>query len=252
MTCGACAHISPSQPLSPITPNQPGAKIIPFGIWPDSSAQRILAHTVGKAVAAHDGVHRGSHGCQAAIPAGAIQFASIAMNMKLIHTNHQTLARRLQCAFTLPEVMVSVCIVSVMFTSLYAGISQGFSIITSARENLRATQIMIEKLEVMRLYTWDQVNSNSFIPETFTDTFVPATTTTTSADSLSYSSSSTAGQGTTYYGKIALQTPASLPAAYSTNLREVVISLTWTNSGITRSREMRSYIGQNGLQKYIY
>jgi Tfp pilus assembly protein PilV len=172
------------------------------------------------------------------------------MNLPKAFAPHRQ--RQLSIAFTLPEVMVSVCIVSVMFTSLYAGISQGFSIITSARENLRATQIMIEKLEVMRLYTWDQVNSNSFIPETFTDTFVPATTTTTSADSLSYSSSSTAGQGTTYYGKIALQTPASLPAAYSTNLREVVISLTWTNSGITRTRETRSYIGQNGLQRYIY
>jgi len=155
-------------------------------------------------------------------------------------------------AFTLPEVLVSVCIVSVMFTSLYAGISQGFSIITSARENLRATQILIEKLEVMRLYTWDQINSNGFIPEKFIDTFVPATSTATASDSLSYSQSSAGGQGTTYYGKISLQTPASLPAAYSTNLREVVISLTWTNGGVTRTREMRSYIGQNGLQRYIY
>ncbi len=154
-------------------------------------------------------------------------------------------------AFTLPEVLVSVVIVSVMFTSLYAGISQGFAIITSARENLRSTQIMVEKFEIMRLYTWDQINSNSFIPTTFTDTLVPSATA-----SYSYVDGvptyKAASYGTVFYGKIAIDGSSSVPAAYSNSLKEVVISLTWTNGNIARTREMRTFIGQNGLQKYIY
>ncbi len=47
-----------------------------------------------------------------------------------------------QSAYTLAEVMVGVAIMSVMFLTLYLGFTQGFGVVQSSRENLRATQIL--------------------------------------------------------------------------------------------------------------
>ena len=68
---------------------------------------------------------------------------------------------------TLAEVLITVVLVSMMLLSLHAGFCSGFATIQSAREDLRATQIMIEKMETIRLYTWDQINTPGFLPATF-------------------------------------------------------------------------------------
>lgn len=159
-------------------------------------------------------------------------------------------------AFTLPEVLISVSIVAVMFVSLYSGIAQGFAILESSRNNLRATQVMIEKLEIMRLYTWDQINSNGFIPTTFTDTLVPTTaavaaTSDSVQESSSQLTSQATSQGTTFYGTIKIS-DADVPSAYSNSLKQVLISVTWTNGNRVSTRDMRTFVGQNGLQQYIY
>src|SRR5882672_783086 len=72
-----------------------------------------------------------------------------------------------QSAFTFVEVIIAMAAVGVVVVALYLGISSGFSIIRLARENLRATQIMVEKMETVRLYNWDQINSNGCIPRAF-------------------------------------------------------------------------------------
>src|SRR3954466_14158681 len=73
-----------------------------------------------------------------------------------------------QSAFTLVEVMVGVMLLAILLPSFYLGLSQGFSVVRVTRENLRANQILQEKMEVIRLYTFDQISSNSFVPATFT------------------------------------------------------------------------------------
>ena len=65
-------------------------------------------------------------------------------------------ASRSARAFTIVEALVAACVVGVLFTSLYAGITAGFGALNSARENLRATQVMIDKMETLRLYSWNQ------------------------------------------------------------------------------------------------
>ena len=47
------------------------------------------------------------------------------------------------------EVLVAVSLVGIMFVSLYSGISSGFAVVQLARENLRATQILQEKMETI-------------------------------------------------------------------------------------------------------
>src|SRR5438270_11488414 len=87
-------------------------------------------------------------------------------------------ARRL--AFTLVEVMIAVTILAVAFASLCVGFCQGFAIIKGARENLRATQILQERMETIRLYTWDQLCAKGFVPDTFTCPYDAARTVTNS------------------------------------------------------------------------
>src|SRR6476469_9469030 len=55
---------------------------------------------------------------------------------------------RTEAGFTLAEIMVGTALLAVMVVSLYGGISFGFTNITLARQNLRATQIALEKMEI--------------------------------------------------------------------------------------------------------
>src|SRR5687767_14388252 len=77
-------------------------------------------------------------------------------DMKIIQISPRNISIQHR-AFSIIEVLVALAIAGVLFTSLYAGISAGFVVIETARENLRATQIMVEKLETIRLYTWEQI-----------------------------------------------------------------------------------------------
>src|ERR1041384_1804482 len=77
-------------------------------------------------------------------------------------------------AYSLPEVMVGIAIMSVMFLTLYLGFTQGFGVVQSSRENMRATQILQQQAEIIRLYTWEQVDpASGWIPTTTSWTFYP-------------------------------------------------------------------------------
>src|SRR6476619_2008113 len=74
-------------------------------------------------------------------------------------------------AFSIIEALVAVALLGVVFVSLYTGISNGFAFAKVTRENLRATQILQEKMETVRLYTWDQLNTPGFVPTNFFEGF---------------------------------------------------------------------------------
>lgn len=145
---------------------------------------------------------------------------------------------------TLIESLVSMGIFGISFFSLYAGISNGFSIIGSARENLRATQVMVEKMETIRLYSWDQINTTNFIPATFTESYYP-TTGGTNANNSGWSS------GVAYRGTVAVG-PGPTGLSYSSDLRRVTINVTWDSGGRTQNRSMSTLVTRHGLQNYIY
>ncbi|MGZ8898582.1 MAG: type IV pilus modification PilV family protein [Limisphaerales bacterium] len=173
--------------------------------------------------------------------------------MKLRFTQQNT---RFNRAFTLIEVIVCTAILAIAVVSLYGGISSSFAVLNSSRENLRANQVLVEKLETIRLYNWDQVNSNGFIAPTFTAPFFPAVITTligTNSDGsakFTYFTNGT-GSGLTYHGLVQI-TNAPFTTAYSTNLRMVTVTLTWTNRNSPRTRQMQTLISANGLQDYIF
>src|SRR5881394_700051 len=71
-------------------------------------------------------------------------------------------------AFTLIEVLFSVVIVGILIVAMYSALANSIPMIRSCQENERATQIMSEKLDTIRLYSWTQItNLNYFLPTNF-------------------------------------------------------------------------------------
>lgn len=134
------------------------------------------------------------------------------------------------------EVLVALFIIGIMFVAVYAGLSSGFAVVQLARENLRATQILQEKMETIRLYTWDQINTAGFIPTNFTDVFY---------------SSSTETNGMRYTGTVSIAN-SSISEAYSNDMKLVTIQLKWKSAKVLRQREMSTFVSRYGLQNYIY
>jgi hypothetical protein len=145
-------------------------------------------------------------------------------------------------AFTIAEVMVALTLVGIMFVSLYAGISSGFATINLARQNLRATQIALEKMETMRMYSWEQINSNGFVPLNFTAPFFPTSGT---------NGGGTNGGGITFYGTTEM-TNTGYSNLYNPDLRLVIVTVRWTNGRAGQTRKMQTLISQYGMQRYIY
>src|SRR6266704_2929762 len=117
--------------------------------------------------------------------------------MKLLKT--ETSASH--CAYTIVEVMVSIFVVAIMMIS---------------RENLRATQIMVQKMETIRLLNWSQIlNTNTYVQSAFTEYYNPAGT-----NDNTY--------GVFYAGRVTTNA-ANVPAAYQNNMRAIIVTVFWTN-----------------------
>ena len=146
-------------------------------------------------------------------------------------------------AYTLVEVIVCVALIVILFVSLYGGMSTGFALTQASRENLRATQIMLEYMEGIRLYNWDQLTQSNWIPGSFTRYYYPLANT-NAGESL----------GIPYYGTVTITTnPVMNPTAvYSANMASVTVALAWTNAAVPHSRTMTTYVARNGMQNYIY
>jgi prepilin-type N-terminal cleavage/methylation domain-containing protein len=157
--------------------------------------------------------------------------------MKIEHKSRE-LTSRPQSAFTLVEVVVASALAAILFVSAIAGFSSAFGTLQLDRENSRATQILLEKTEMLRLYNWDQItgnDTNTFVPTTFSAPFYPDAT-----------------DGGFNYAGTAIITNAPISATYKDDLRMVTISLTWTSGLAVRSRAMTTYVSHYGLQNYIY
>ena len=155
---------------------------------------------------------------------------------RVVAGNYRNGLRRASLAYTLVEVVIGVAILSTGLASICLGFSQGFTVIQVARENLRATQILQEKMETIRLFTWNQL-TNAPAMTTFTSRFCPL--------------APEGSQGTTYTGTRTI-TNASISESYADDLREVTIQLAWTSGSVQRQRTMKTFVAQYGLHNYIY
>jgi type II secretory pathway pseudopilin PulG len=140
-------------------------------------------------------------------------------------------------AFSLVEATIGMGIVGTTIATLFSGFTSGFFTMQMARENLRATQIMLERVETIRLYSWDQVITPGYIAPTFTAPYDPE--------------SPTGQQGLVYNGTIEIS-DTGLPSSYAADMKKVVVRVNWTTGKLRRSREFTSYISRFGMQDYVY
>jgi type II secretory pathway pseudopilin PulG len=147
-------------------------------------------------------------------------------------------ANRRAAGFTIAEVVIAIMVVAIGAAGLMSCFGYGFRAIGQIRENQRATQIMVEKAETLRLYSWDQVNTSGFIPSTFVATY----------DGDHAASNYT---GTIYYGTVAIR---NFPynTSYKDKMRMLDLTLRWTSQNITRTRSLTTYIAEDGIQNYVY
>lgn len=160
--------------------------------------------------------------------------------------------RKREAAFTLVEVVVSTAVIALMSIALFTGITQGLAIITVARENLRATQIMVEKIELLRLYSWANLNTTGYVPTAFAECLFPANSTNSSTVSTNGGTlARPSGDGTVFYGTITLGA-ADVNSAYSANMKLATLTITWTNGNVVRTRSMQTLVAEKGIHDYIY
>lgn len=146
-------------------------------------------------------------------------------------------------AYTIAELCISTMLVLTVSLGLYGGLGSGFAYTQALRENLRATQVMLERMEGIRLYSWSQLNSNGFVPTAFTAYYYP--------------NAEGTNVGVLYTGSVTISSVNLYPpASYSPDMRQITVRVGWlTGSGdstIVRRRSMRTYVGRNGMQNYIY
>ena len=135
--------------------------------------------------------------------------------------------------FALIEIMIAGCILGFSVVSLYSAYSFGFALIRLSQENVRADQILLQKMETLRVYPWSQTAPGSgIIPATFTEVFSPGAI----------------SCGAAYTGSITIIPAPVTDVSYSNTLRQVTVSLNWVSGGISRSRSMTTFVSQNGIQ----
>jgi type II secretory pathway pseudopilin PulG len=150
--------------------------------------------------------------------------------------------------FTLPEGLFGIAIMGTVFVTLYTGMTTGFDSIRRSRENLRATQILLEKFETIRLYNWTQVNTPGFIPTNFIAYFDPGKAF-SNTNGLALGVDKPAGA--VYTGVVTIAN-APISEIYSNDLRVITVQLTWTSNGRVNRRSLSSHIARYGLQNYVY
>jgi type II secretory pathway pseudopilin PulG len=154
-------------------------------------------------------------------------------SMKLRHS------AKSESGSTLTEVIFAVTILAICMAGLMGALANGFFGMRLTRENQRATQILMEETEMIRLYTWDQINKPGFIPTKFTAPYDPQRV-------------DEGGGGVTYTGTVAI-TSVPFTASYATNMRQLTLTLTWqTSKDITRTRSTTTLVSKDGLQNYVY
>jgi type II secretory pathway pseudopilin PulG len=154
------------------------------------------------------------------------------LNMQIRSTRDHCPNCLIRSAFTIVEVLVAVAILGMMIISLFVTFSQVFNLTAGSRENLRATQILTEKMEVIRLLTWEQLST---IPTNFT----------------AYYDFKNTNGGVVYNGSIVFSAP-NTAASYNADLQLVTVEIEWNSSFGKRKENVQTFVARNGIQRYVF
>ncbi len=125
-------------------------------------------------------------------------------------------------------------ILGLVVVGIYAAITTNVALVQLCRENQSVTQILTEKLDTIRLYNWSQINSNGFIPTSFTLALDPSST-----------------NSRPYYTGTVTIAAAPLTEPYAAEVRLVTVRLDWLSGRRPQTRSMSTFVTRNGLQEYV-
>ena len=160
--------------------------------------------------------------------------------MKILQNIEANNGEKANAGFTLVENAVALTIVSVMLTSMYGAFANGFTTLRTTRESQRATQIMLSRLERVRLCNYDQLTNTVYNPSTFSESFNPT-------------DEAAGNGGVTYSGTFTTSMPPNtiIPDAYRTNMLLITVSVSWTSGSMNHTRSMMSYASRDGMESYV-
>lgn len=150
-----------------------------------------------------------------------------------------------QSAFTLIEVMMGAAVMTVVFVTIFGVMTMGMFISGTSRENLRATQIMVDKMEGIRLYSPTQLTNTTFLLQSFTNWF---------SETNNLGLPNVQGYGVMYTGTITIA-PVSFTTSYSSNMQQVTVNIGWVSGGqgnIAHTRSMSTFYANQGLYNYVW
>lgn len=148
--------------------------------------------------------------------------------------------RKSTLGFTLVEAMVATFAAAIMMLALYACFAGGYSMIKVSREDLRATQIALERMEAIRVSPYAFLMDATKFPTTNTVYF----------DEAGKSSGKGGVPYTVTFKAEALSAPKPKTQFY-TNMMEVTVTVSWKSGNLQRSRSMQAYAAQRGIQGYV-
>jgi type II secretory pathway pseudopilin PulG len=141
--------------------------------------------------------------------------------------------------FSLVEAVIGMALLGLVCMALFSGLCNSTFSVQLARENLRATQIMAEKLDTIRLYSWKQLTNATYVKGFDAPLHAP--------DPLSPSQTNSAVYEVEIYVK-----PAPITEIYGKDLRLVTVELKWQTGELQRTRKMSTLVSRYGTYKYIY
>jgi type II secretory pathway pseudopilin PulG len=146
--------------------------------------------------------------------------------------------RKPESGMTLVDLVMAIGVLGIMAGGVFGSFRYGFFTLQLVRENQRATQIILEKVETIRLYSWDQVNTPGFIPQDLDPEY--------------YDPQAPVGQqGVTYNGTVRVE-PCGLTSSYAAHMRQITVTLSWTTRDIPHTRSLTTFIAKDGVQNYVY
>ena len=148
--------------------------------------------------------------------------------MNLGETMRQKLVNARE-GFTLLEAMIATMILGLVLASVLAVVSQCARYLTDIRRTARASQVLQQEMEYVRLLDWSTLQS---LTNTFSDP----------SDSKHI-----------YMGTIAKSAYSSSNFGTTTTVEEVTLTVSWTNQ-VNRvlTNTLTTLVGNGGLNKYIF
>ena len=144
-------------------------------------------------------------------------------------------------AFFLLEATIGMALLGLVFMAMYSGLVTTTFSVQLSRENLRATQLMAEKLDTIRLYGWKKIVEDPFYVRWNDVPVYP-------------DDPSKAGNDATprvFRGEIVVEA-APITEAYAVDMRMITVRVMWATGKLNRTRSMSTMVSKYGLYKYVY